>query len=128
MHAENAEDLLNVYGLTLGGPIKSEVEKRMEALEAQLASMEMETDKANQYNAILEEYIATQQKYMHDLQNDILIYNHRKESASSELEEIILNADISTLLALDAKYKSAQDSEAELLQRFNTFKIDGLVS
>lgn len=126
VHAENAEDLLNVYDLTLGGPIKSEVEKRMEALEAQLASMEAETDKANQYNAILEVYMATQQEYMHNMQHDIVIYNQRKLNAAEELSDSILTADISTLLELDSKYKSAYNSEMDLLQRFNDFKIDGM--
>lgn len=125
VHAENAEDLLNVYDLTLGGPIKSEVEKRMEALEAQLASMEAEADKANQYNAILEVYMATQQEYMHNMQHDIVIYNQRKLNAAEELSDSILTADISTLLELDSKYKSAYNSEMDLLQRFNDFKIDG---
>ena len=55
--ADNTEDLLNVYGLTLGGPVKTELEQEMETLEQTILAMQSQEIMNKEYNDIMKHYV-----------------------------------------------------------------------
>ena len=124
VNADSTEDLLNVYGLTLGGPIKSEIEKQMGMLEKELLSMQSQGAQTEEYNAVLKEYISKRESFIDDILNDISIYRTRNEAVASSIADNILDADIKTLTTLDAQYKSNESYINELLSTMNEYKID----
>ena len=124
VNADTTEDLLNVYGLTLGGPVKSEIEKQMELLEKELLSMQTQGAQTEEYNAVLKEYISKREDFIDGVLNDISVYQNRNTKISDVISRSVLDADIKTLTTLDSQYKSNESSINELLSTMNEYKID----
>ena len=124
VNAETTEDLLNVYGLTLGGPVKSEIEKHIEALEWDLTSMQTQEDIAKQYNDVLVIYYEERDKRIDNVLNDVNAYQKRNADICSSINDEILTADIDSLLRLDSQYKTNTKYMNELLSSINEYKLD----
>lgn len=122
--ADNTEDLLNVYGLTLGGPIKSEIERQMERLENDLLSMQTQSSMTEEYNAVLAEYISKREDFIDDVLNDISVYQASNDKIGSRIEDNLLDCDISELLKLDSQYKTNSKYVNDLLSTMNDYRID----
>lgn len=122
--ADSTEDLLNVYGLTLGGPIKSEIERQMESLERDMLSMQTEQMSVEQYNTMLSQYTARRQQFIDDVLNDVSVYQSKNEAISNEIENSLLDLDLSVLLTKDSQYKNNTSYINELLSAINEYKID----
>lgn len=122
--ADSTEDLLNVYGLTLGGPIKSEIERQMEALEKDLLSMQTTSSMTEEYNAVLAEYISKRSEFVDSVLNDVSVYQNDNSRISDRIESSILSADISDLLKLDSQYKTNVKYVNDLLSALNEYKMD----
>ena len=67
--ADNTEDLLNVYGLTLGGPVKTELEQEMETLEQTILAMQSQEIMNKEYNDIMKQYVQRRE----ELVNKVMI-------------------------------------------------------
>lgn len=124
VYADNTEDLLRVYGLTLGGSVKSEIERQMEKLEKDLMSMQFQESKAEEYNRVLAEYVQKREEYVDRVLDDISIYQTKNESLSGKLSGSVLDGDISTLISLDSQYKTNTGYINELLSAMNDYRID----
>lgn len=122
--ADNTEDLLNIYGLTLGGPIKSEIEDEMNDIQNNLDEIYNQIDKNNEYNKIMEQYIKQREELFNDAINDVSVYQNKNTKVSQNISDNILTADISTLLLYDAEYKTNLFYIDELLENINTYTID----
>ena len=123
-HADNTEDLLNVYGLTLGGPIKSELEKEMEALEKDLLSMQTQQNIEEEYNATLSEYIEKCEQFMGSILDDVYAYQRKNDNIANQIGSNLLDASIDSLLKLDAQYKTNESYMDDLLSAMNSYQID----
>ena len=77
VHADNTEDLLNIYGLTLGGPIREDIEKDIEDAESTLAEIQTSKELDERYNAQLTAYIKERENKIDSILNDISIYQTR---------------------------------------------------
>lgn len=123
-NADNTEDLLNVYGLTLGGPVKSEIEKQMEALESDLLSMQAESNKTEEYNAVLSEYMEKREEFIDSVLNDVSVYQSYNSKICTAINNNILDSDISYLMRLDSQYKTNYKYINELLSSMNDYRLD----
>lgn len=121
--ADDTEDLLNVYGLTLGGPIKSEIEKEMEALERDLLSMQSQQSETEKYNATLKKYIERREEFMDSILNDVQVYQNTNDKISKQIADNILTGDISDLIKMDAQYKTNVSYINELLSAMNNYQV-----
>ena len=124
VNADTTEDLLNVYGLTLGGPIKSEIEKEMEALERDIISMQAQNNMTEEYNAMLKEYIEKRESFIDSILNDVYSYQSKNSEITSEISDGILDMSIDELLRLDAQYKTNSSYADDLLSTMNNYRID----
>lgn len=123
-NADNTEDLLNVYGLTLGGPVKSEIEKQVEALESDLLSMQTESNKTEEYNAVLSEYMEKREEFIDSVLNDVSVYQSDNSKICTAINNNILDSDISYLIRLDSQYKTNDKYINELLSSMNDYRLD----
>lgn len=122
--ADNTEDLLNVYGLTLGGPVKSEIEKQLDILQSNLNAMTTQQGMDIEYNAMLAEYIESREKFIDALLADVSVYQDQNRLVSDYIGSNILSADISDLVKADAKYKTNVSYIDELMSSLNDYKIN----
>jgi murein DD-endopeptidase MepM/ murein hydrolase activator NlpD len=124
VYADNTEDLLNVYGLTLGGPVTSDIEDEINSIENDLQSMQAQQTMNEQYNAIMEEYIAKREEELNDVLDSISVYKTKNDAIASEISSDVLTADINTLLQLDGSYKSNVSNMNSLLSVVNDYKLN----
>lgn len=124
VYADNTEDLLNVYGLTLGGPVTSDIEDEINSIENDLQSMQAQQTMNEQYNAIMEEYIAKREEELNDVLDSISVYKTKNDAIASEISSDVLTADINTLLQLDGSYKSNVSNMDSLLSVVNDYKLN----
>ena len=124
VHADNTEDLLNIYGLTLGGPIREDIEKDIEDAESTLAEIQTSKELDERYNAQLTAYIKERENKIDSILNDISIYQTRNLNVKSNIENNVLTADISTLLKLDGEYKTNNKNINTLLENIDGYRIN----
>lgn len=122
--ADSTEDLLNVYGLTLGGPIKSDIERQMEALEQELLSKQTSGNMTDEYNAVLSEYISKREQFVDNILNDVAVYQKSNASIANEIENDFLSMSLSELLTLDSRYKTNEKYMNDLLGTMNDYRMD----
>ena len=103
--ADTTEDLLNVYGLTLGGPVKSDVELQLEQALVELDRANQLKKDTDEYNRFMEQYFQQRQGIID--KTNTAINNNLKEvkTVISNIESDILEADINDLKKLDSSYK-----------------------
>ncbi len=123
-YADNTEDLLNVYGLTLGGPVKSEIEKQIESLQNNLLSMQAQETMADEYNKVLSEYMASREAYFDSILHDVSVYQTKNDKIANNISTNLLESDISMLQTLDSQYKVNEKQMNELLSLMNNYQID----
>lgn len=123
-YADNTEDLLNVYGLTLGGPIKSEIEKRMDKLEADLIAIRTQQGINEEYNALLEQYVKSREEFIDKILVDVNVYQSKNDAISGYIGDNIMDGNINDLIKADAEYKTNTSYINELLSNMNNYKID----
>ena len=123
-YADTTEDLMNIYGLTLGGPDKSELEDEIDRLEHNLSQMQIQQELNEEYNEILEQYMEQVQSKIDTVLSDVSIYQDRNEEISNKIGEDILTADINTLLNYDKVYKTNIGYTDDLLVSLNNYKLD----
>lgn len=121
--AEDTETLLNVYGLTLGGPIKSELEKEIGSLETDIASMQATQLEIEQYNAILKQYLINREAEVNKILTDVKVYQAQNDRLSTEIGDGILSSSMSDLLKLDNQYKTNQSYINQLLSAMNDMRV-----
>lgn len=128
VRADDTEDLLNVYGLTLGGPIKSEIENRMQALESEmnaiLQTAETQQKLNDEYNITMQKYIETREELIDNILVDVDVYQHQNNEISDSIAGELLDGDIESLLNYDALYKTNTSYVNDLLSSINDYKLD----
>ena len=122
--ADDTEDLLNVYGLTLGGPIKSELEEEISSIETDLSAMQAQEDINKEYNAILQQYIDKRETELNNVLTDISVYQKQNDSIAKDIGDNLLTLDIKDLVNKDGSYKSNVSHMNSLLSVMNDYKID----
>ena len=128
VRADDTEDLLNVYGLTLGGPIKSEIENRMQALESEmnaiLQTAETQQKLNDEYNITMQKYVETREELIDNILVDVDVYQHQNNEISDSIAGELLDGDIESLLNYDALYKTNTSYVNDLLSSINDYKLD----
>lgn len=124
VYADDVEDVLNVYGMTLGKPIVSELEQEISDLEQQIQDRKDLQAMDEKYNSILSQYIEKREQLMGSILSDISIYQSRNKTLSEYISGNILEADIKTLLSCDSSYKSNNSNMNTLLESVNNFYLD----
>lgn len=124
VYADNTEDLLNIYGLTLGGPIREDIEKDILNAESTLAEIQISKEQDERYNAQLALYIKERENKIDSILNDISVYQSRNLTVKSNIEDNILTANIDTLLKLDGEYKANNKNMDTLLENIDGYKIN----
>jgi murein DD-endopeptidase MepM/ murein hydrolase activator NlpD len=108
----------------LGGPIKSEIEDEIDAIESDLQSMQTQQALNEQYNAILSEYIQKREDEMNKILTDVSVYQKQNTKIASSIGSDILDSDIDSLLKLDGSYKSNVSSMNTLLSAINGYQTN----
>lgn len=124
VYADNTEDLLNIYGLTLGGPIREEIEADIKDAEYTLAMIQNSKEQDEKYNAQLSAYLKRREETIDTILDDISIFQRRNDTIKSKIENNILTADANELLKLDGEYKSNNVNINTLLENIDSYKID----
>lgn len=124
VYADNTEDLLNVYGLTLGGPVKSEIENEINDAERDMQQMQTQQAINDEYNAMLENYIVKREEQMNRIISNVSVYQNMNKKIVNDIETGLLNSDIDSLLQLDGDYKSNTSSMDSLLSIMNDYSIN----
>lgn len=124
VYAEDTEDLLNIYGMTLGKPDTSEIEKEMQSIEQDILGMQAQQAINEEYNAIMKLYIEKKQATMDTVLDNISTYQDNNSKIESYISNNILDADIDTILKYDSSYKSNTNSINDLLSVLNEFSVD----
>lgn len=122
--ADTTEDLLNVYGLTLGGPIRSDIERQMEEAEEQLGNALQLQRQTEEYNLVLEKYIENKYNKQEELNNAVNQYLNYLNSTANKIEKNILDGDINELIKDDNAYKVNNSYLTTLIDSLNYFQID----
>lgn len=124
VHAEDAEDLLNIYGLTLGKADASEIESEINQMEQDMLGMQSQQEINEEYNALLQLYIEKRNNIMNDVMEDVSVYQSNNTTISEYISANILDGDINTLLKYDTSYKSNNSDMNELLSKLNSFNME----
>lgn len=119
--AEDSEDLLNVYGLTFGGPILSDVEKRIVDNEYIINSIKSKQSLDIQTDNLVDEYTKKQEERLKELQNDIKYYQQKNITLSNNISNNLLTLDRDSLCKLDVEYKNNIDKINEKIDIVNDF-------
>lgn len=123
VRADDTEDLLNVYGLTLGGPVKSDLEKEMSQIESDLQEMQAQQAINDEYNAIMQSYVNRREEEMNRVLSDISVYQKQNDNIAGKINNNILTGDIDTLLQLDGSYKSNVSNINVLLSSLSDYQV-----
>lgn len=122
--ADDTENLLNIYGMTLGKPDRSDLEEQINTLENDLSQMVIQQEKNDEYNKILEQYKLKMQDKIDTVLNDVSVYQNKNKEISDKIKSDILSADINTLVTYDKAYKTNSVYTDELLVSLNNYKLD----
>ncbi len=124
VRADTTEDLLNIYGMTLGGPIADEVQ-------AQIESIEDEIERANAMKRAVEEYNRSQRNLLQVGRDELdSLYKSAEEKINEnieveeQIENGVLDMDIDSLIALDIQYKKNESTINEYLRAIDYHTID----
>lgn len=127
-YADDTEDLLNVYGLSLGKPIRTDIEERVTELEVLLEDMqttaEVQQQLNSEYNAAMQKYIEKREELIDEILVDVDVYQKNNNEISSTIKTNLLDGDINELLKLDSIYKTNTVYINNLLSSMNNYKLD----
>lgn len=123
VRADDTEDLLNVYGLTLGEPVKSDLEEEMNQIESDLQEMQAQQAINDEYNAIMQSYIDRREEEMNRVLSDISVYQKQNDNIAEKINDNLLTGDIDELLQLDGSYKSNVSNINVLLSSLGDYQI-----
>lgn len=123
VRADDTEDLLNVYGLTLGGPVKSDLEEEMNQIESDLQEMQAQQAINDEYNAIMQSYMDRREEEMNRVLSDISVYQEQNDNIAEKINDNLLTGDIDELLQLDGSYKSNVSNINVLLSSLGDYQI-----
>lgn len=115
VRADNTEDLLNVYGLTLGGPIKSEMEQQLEQARQSLLNAEHIQSETDEYNRIVETVLQQRQENIDNTFVAIQQYTTKNDTIATNIETNLLDGSIDELILLDNNYKTNENYMNQLL-------------
>lgn len=107
VEADTTEDLLNVYGMTLGGPIRSELEKEIEEAEKELSGALFVQHEAESYNRLIEQYLQERERKQSEIIISVNSYLKQMDINARWIEDNLLTGDITNLLKLDSNYKQS---------------------
>lgn len=122
--AEDTEDLLNKFGMTLGKPIKSDLEKELDSLKENLNSMRTQQLINEEYNKVMELYVSRKEELLDDILSDVTVYQNRNNVISKQISNSILTEDINSLLNADSEYKNNNHNIDSLLSVMNEYAVD----
>lgn len=126
--ADTTEDLLNIYGMTLGGPVRSEVEEEIASAENDLGNALYRQYETESYNKVIEKYVQERARQQAEVMSSARSYLNQMEKYSSLIENNILTADIKSLLSFDSNYKASNKyadtliSSLDYYQSYYTYK------
>ena len=124
VYAQDTEDLLNIYGLTLGGPSKAAVTSEMDLIQRQIHEAEVNQILVDGYNAELEQKNKTTQEKISEINIEIDSYQKVNSSISDWFGNNILTADITEVISNDKAYKNNISSMNILLKNRDEYQID----
>lgn len=124
VYAEDTENLLNLYGMTLGSPSKSSVEDEIDKIQQDLVSATLNKSIIDQQNRISEKQAELNKKKVDSINKNIDILMNNNLVLENKLGNEILTADISTLLGYDSEYKSNVASANDLLKTLDYYNFD----
>lgn len=124
VEAEDAEVLLNIYGMTLGKPIRSDLESKISKLENTIESVEATQHQAEQRNAMIAKFNQEMNEKADAILNNVTIYQNRADELSKTIQLNILDGDIQELVRCDAEYKENANELSNLLSTLGDYYID----
>lgn len=122
--AEDSEDLLNKYGLTFGGPILSDVERRIVDNEYIIDSIRSKQSLDIQTDSLVTEYTKKQEQKLTSLQNDIRYYQNKNTSIAQDISNNLLTMSRTEIHNLDVEYKNNISKMNEKIDILNGYIFD----
>ncbi len=121
VNADNTETLFNVYGLTLGGPIKEEIEEEISSAQQEITDKSTKQNEDSVYNAVTQDYILRKENEISNILTDVSVYQERNEIIQNNISNNMLDCTIDELLQMDRNYKSNVSSIDTLLSVMNGY-------
>lgn len=122
VRADTTEDLLNVYGMTLGGPVRSDVEQEIEAAENDLGNALFLQHEMESYNKVIEKYVQERARQQAEVTSSAISYLNQMEKYSQKIEYGILSSDIGDLLTYDSNYKTSNKYAQTLIESLDYYQ------
>lgn len=122
--ADDVEELLNVYNLTLGSPTKDAIRNELAQAESSLLVAEYENYLVEEYNAIVDAQRKLNMEMMTEIDVEISGIMTDNNAVKSKIENSIFTDDIESLLTLDREYKSGVSSINQLLEERDSLDVE----
>lgn len=123
VNADNTENLLNIYGLTLGGPIKEELEEEISSIEYDIFYMKEQENQNSEYNAILQQYIEKCEAEADKITRNISVYQKENNEIAENISSNLLTMNIDELIYKDSTYKDNITNMDYLLSALDGYQI-----
>ena len=124
VRADDTEDLFNIYGMTLGKPVRSDIQRDIESMEEDLSSMQVQKEINKEYNAMVEEYRKKRETTVNNITAGVSSYQTINQSIASDISSNLLTMDIEELVSKDKSYKDNIVSMNSLLSTLDGYLID----
>ena len=124
VYADDTEDLLNVYNLTLGKTTKSEMEQEIDAIKNEIANSTSVKNDVDTYNAVLSSFLKTREDKLNELQKSIVEVSNKNEVIAESISKNLLDGNIKDLLVLDSSYKRNKVTVDELFKSLDYYVSD----
>lgn len=133
-HADTVEDLLSVYGYTLGSGVTPEdIQQAIQENEETLSDLEImynmleglniiQLDNIS-YNESMSFYSSKMTEKLQNAMSDIAVYKNRNAVLESKIESNILDGNINDLLEYDRAYKINTSYAEDLLESLGYYNV-----
>ena len=122
--AETTEEVLNIYGMTLGKPIRKDLEDKISELEHTKADITATQNVIEQRNAMIAQFNEKMNKRADAILSNVTIYQSRLDEITKNIQLNVEDGDIESLLRYDAEYKSNEYELNKLLETLGDYYID----
>lgn len=122
--ADDTEDLLNVYGLTLGDSTKSEIEREIEAIQKDIQNLEIAQQNVEAYNKVVQNFLDERNSHIEKTKDSIISYSKKNEQLAKQIGSELLSGDIKDILKYDSNIKRNNKTIDELIISLDFYSSD----
>lgn len=123
VRADDADDLLKIYGKSYNLPDTSDTEMSIAALQEKIEAMESVQTKNKEYNEVLHYYNDKQQEKLNEANKNIGILSRQNKMLKASIENNLIDAPWEELMEMDAQYKQNIESMSAIADSMNNIEF-----